>query len=114
MKKLLLIGLMVGFSISVHAEKKITKDQAIDSICDSMQGYAQSVMRNRQNGGTAAESIKLINQSKKAEPISNYMKAVVYDAYSEPKWASESNKDEAITEFGNKTYMQCIRAFHKN
>lgn len=113
MKKILILAALVGlFSISVYAEKKPTKDEAIDSLCDSMQSYAQSVMRNRQLGGTAAESIRVINQKKSTPALDNYMKAIVYDAYSEPKWETEANKENAIIEFGNNSYMQCVRALH--
>lgn len=113
MKRILFIGLIICFSANTYAEKKMTKAQAIDSLCDSIQDYAKSVMRNRQNDGSAAESIKLINQGARAEPISNYMKAIVYDAYSEPKWESEENKESATAEFANKTYMQCVTTFQK-
>lgn len=106
--------IFILFSNNIYAENKITRQEAVESLCDSMQGYAQSVMRNRQNGGTASESIRVINQAEGTAAIDNYMKAIVHNAYSEPRWESERNKNNAIIDFGNKIYIQCIRIHQKN
>lgn len=115
MKKILLIvcGLIL-LSTSVNAKtekKKMTRLDALEAVCGGMSGYAQSVMRNRQTGGIITDSLEIINRSDSNQAMKDYMKAVVYNAYLEPMWSTEENKNNAISEFGNKAYIQCSQSF---
>ncbi|WP_298146323.1 hypothetical protein [uncultured Acinetobacter sp.] len=108
-KKLLVLIPIITLSTFTHG--KMTKDNAIEEICGSISEYSESVMQSRQLGGKMVDSIKLINQSGAAEPIKNFHKSIVFEAYKEPKWATEKNQKNAVTEFSNKMYLVCNESF---
>ncbi|MGE8598241.1 hypothetical protein ACPF64_13815 [Acinetobacter sp. KB005] len=101
-------------SVNVYAEKKMTKNDAIDVICGGIGEYAKSVMTSRQLGENIANNIAVLNKQKNMEePIKSYHREIIYEAYREPKWSTKENQDNAITEFSNKMYMTCADAFQK-
>ncbi|QQN40790.1 hypothetical protein [Acinetobacter sp. CS-2] len=114
MEKIILIGILLSTSCNIFAKNETTKGDAIDEICGNVGEYAESVMRSRQLGENIANSINVLNKAPKmAEPIRQYYKHIIYEAYKEPKWSTKENQDNAVTEFSNKMYLTCATAFQK-
>lgn len=114
MKKIILIGILLSISCNIFAKKEMTKGDAIDEVCGNVGEYAESVMRSRQLGENIVNSINVLTKATKmAEPIKQYYKNIVYEAYKEPKWSTKENQDNAVTEFSNKMYLICAEAFQK-
>lgn len=108
-KKLLVLIPIITLSTFTHG--KMTKDDAIEEICGSIAKYSESVMQSRQLGGKMVDSIDVINKSGVDDAIKNYHKSIVFEAYKEPKWATEKNQKNAVTEFSNKMYIVCSESF---
>lgn len=85
-----------------------------DSICESVIEISESIMRNRLNGVSIANSLEAVNSVKDGTPaneaVSNLAKQIVIEAYERPDFSTESYKDDAIREFGAKQYLTCIKA----
>ncbi len=113
MKKILCLVFIGLVSLNSHAKKEMTKNDAIEEICGATSDYAKSVMDSRQNGVSVKESIENINRKMPQGPIQDYYKAIAYKAYSQTKWESKENKDNASVEFSNEIYLSCVEAFNK-
>lgn len=114
MKKLFLAVLLLVTSFSGLAKDDMTPDDAIDLICGGIGGYSESIMRSRQLGETIANNIAFLNKNKDmAEPIKAYHREIIYEAYNEPRWSTKENQNNAVSEFSNKMYLTCARAFQK-
>lgn len=85
-----------------------------DSVCESVIEISESIMRNRLNGVSIANSLEAVNSVKDGTPaneaVSNLAKQIVIEAYERPDFSTESYKDDAIREFGAKQYLTCIKA----
>ena len=113
MKKILIAGVLLAASCGVLAKDKMTKDDAIEEICGGTAGYAEAVMRSRQNGVKLTDSINNINKNLKSSAIRDYYKAIAHEAYREPKWSTRENQENAVVEFSNKMYLACATAFQE-
>lgn len=114
MKRILLVAALFTISFNSFAKEKMTPGDAIDLICGGIGEYSESIMRSRQLGENIANNIAVLNKNKNmAEPTKAYHKEIIYEAYKEPKWSTKENQDNAVTEFSNKMYLTCAKAFQK-
>lgn len=114
MKRILLVAALFTISFNGFAKEKMTPGDAIDLICGGIGEYSESIMRSRQLGENIANNIAVLNKNKNmAEPTKAYHKEIIYEAYKEPKWSTKENQDNAVTEFSNKMYLTCAKAFQK-
>lgn len=97
----------MGFSGLVCAEDNSLKLK----YCESVSGYAKTIMQKRQHGGQAIDSIKLIESNVKNQAIKGLYLSIIKDAYKSPLWNSEEKKKEAETEFANEALMVCLDTF---
>lgn len=112
--RIILIGFPLLISSSIFAKSEPTKSDAIDTICGNVGEYSQSVMRSRQLGENIANNIQVVNKATKmTDSIKQYHKNIIYEAYKEPVWSTEENKESSITEFGNKMYLICAETLQK-
>lgn len=85
-----------------------------DSVCESVIEISESIMRNRLNGVSIANSLEAVNSVKDGTPaneaVSNLAKQIVIEAYERPSFSTESYKNDAIREFGARQYLACIKA----
>lgn len=101
---------ITAFAASVQAtddlptgEQLRKSDAEEEHICSIVQRLAQSVMSARLNGMPLSDALK----SNIKSPI---YKRMVLDAYDYPSITTESLKDHAIREHGNKYALECYRA----
>ena len=81
------------------------------SLCETFSDYAKNVMTARQEGASIARLIKIVNSPDPED--GGVMQQIVIDAYDHPKLSLEENKREAIKDFENEIYIQCIKASAK-
>ena len=75
--------------------------RASDEDCRLTAGYAEMVMRQRQDGGDATDAMQ---QAGGAEPL----REIVRQAYAEPLYSTDAGKNRAVTEFKNRAFMGCM------
>ena len=113
MKKILILIPLFFANLGVCAKEDMTKNDVIEEVCGATADYAKSVMDSRQNDVSLKESIANINAKIPKGSIQDYYKAIAYEAYSQKKWESDEYKNNASVEFGNRTYLSCIKSFEK-
>lgn len=72
---------------------------------------AMAVMMSRQNGLSLADALintdRMANEKKATENEVFILRGMLRDAYDEPKFSSESYKQDKIDEFSSKYYLAC-------
>lgn len=107
MKKVIVISFLVLLANLSHAEDKDSKFQA----CDTASTLAKSIMGARQKG---AEMKWVIGKIKdKDSPLGKLAISLTEEAYSEPRFNTESNQQQAVTDFENEIYLACLKQFKK-
>jgi hypothetical protein len=80
-------------------------------FCSDLEKAAASTMKMRQGGIPLGEVIALARQGEeKNKAASDYMLNMAIKAYETPKFASQDNQQNAITEFANKEMLHCLKS----
>lgn len=77
--------------------------------CQSIGETAKLVMWHRQNGTAISRIMGVVDRSADSD-LRKLMKAIVVEAYETPFYSSQLNKEEIISEFGNKIEVICIKS----
>ena len=77
-----------------------------DPVCESLGGYARTVMESRQLGVPLSKVMGVV----KGDSIAT---KIALDAYEQPRFQSEEFRQTAIEDFGNKWETTCYRARSK-
>lgn len=106
MKKVFLLAIvlgLVGCSGGEKAEESVEKSK----VCEVVDDLAKSIMTSRQAGTPMVENMRIAdnNEDEQARAL---IKAIVSDAYAEPRYNTEENQDKAVTDFRNKMYHGCM------
>lgn len=83
--------------------------KASESMCDVLSPLAHTVMTNRQEGASLADTYRVCS-STDIESLRKLCQALAVDAYSSPVYQSERYKAEAATEFSNGVFLSCKAA----
>ena len=75
--------------------------------CAQLGEIADSIMHSRQSGDALSEMIDLAKSF--GGDLGKVLTQITIDAYEEPKWRTEENKQNAISEFRNKVELQCYK-----
>jgi hypothetical protein len=97
MKKFIVI-VMLLFSTTAFA----------DEVCESLRKVAEQIMKNRQIGVPINEMIEVADNNH--PKVKEILKALIIDAYGSPKFNTPKVINEAVNEFGNKVYVDCVKA----
>jgi len=100
MKKLLLAVVVLGLTGQAVASK--------EEFCAGVSGLAEEIMGVRQNGVPISKLVEAISKLDQEPQLKEYTKKIIVTAYDEPRWSTEQHKQQAVTEFGNMTYITCI------
>lgn len=104
---IILVSLLSTFSNANIVEKG--KQQ--DKHCREIMAMAMAVMMSRQNGLSLADALintdRMANEKKATENEVFILRGMLRDAYDEPKFSSESYKQDKIDEFSSKYYLAC-------
>jgi hypothetical protein len=79
---------------------------ANELICEKIRQLSENIMKNRQQGVPINKMIDIANSEPK---VASLMKAIVMDAYNQPKYQTAKYKQEAVVEFANRQYVTCIQ-----
>lgn len=103
MRMIFSIFVVVLFAVPIFAEEKMDKNSM---QCLVFKAMASATMESRQAGlpiETALERVK--GQAWFSEAMTN----IILDAYSQPRYSTESEQKESIEEFGNKYFIDCMK-----
>jgi hypothetical protein len=99
---------------SVATSACAAPDQAMTTqkfeFCQSVSKLAQSVMRHRQDGFPESSVMNVLLKSPAAD-TSNHQKFIielVQEAYAQPQFEVEHNKQQEVTEFENDNFHACM------
>ncbi|MFP6819522.1 hypothetical protein [Acinetobacter sp. TAC-1] len=93
--------------------KEVSKDQ--EQNCLNAMAISEAAMAIRQNGLPLAEALnnlnKMVAKGESTEKEASLVKLILRDAYSKPKFSTESNKKESINEFSANYYLACMEGY---
>lgn len=78
--------------------------------CNTIAETAESMMSLRQLGGDMSEVITMINSSGLAGKTLTATQDILIGAYSMPRYGSDAMQKNAVTEYRNAIYLQCVKA----
>ena len=104
----LALVLCLGVSTSAFAEDtwKIT--------CEALSGTAGSIMSARQVGVPLAQMMNKLTEIEPegaTEKDKRYIEGIVFQAYEQPRFDTEDDKNKAINEFQNTIYSRCAKIY---
>lgn len=111
MKKILILGLLVGMGASPVAFSNDSIDEKQhEENCKTMSAFAFMAMGARQNGTPLSSSIDIANgiPDKNERDIA---KKIVLDAYDQTKYSSQEYKENSRVEFSNKYMLACMKMY---
>lgn len=73
--------------------------------CEIVSGWAKSIMGARQYGASMAE---LMKTTEEYEQFGSLVRALIVDAYREPRYHTERNQERAVEDFRDEVYLSCI------
>lgn len=79
-----------------------------EDSCKKFSEFAELTMEGRQRGRPITELISIIDRTPGDKSSIPLFRNWIISAYKQPRYSTESNKQEAITEFSNKAYIECI------
>ena len=97
--KNLIIAAALTLSLTAFAE------EAELDVCDEINNLAQSIMEARQSGVEMRQLIQIVRNNE----IADFAIPIIIRAYEKPRFSVEKNKQNAIKDFQNEIYLQCIR-----
>ena len=97
--KNLIIAAALTLSLTAFAEDAQT------DFCDQLNIMAESIMGARQSGVEMRDMIRITRE----ENMPGYVTEIIIRAYEKPRFSVEKNKQNAIKDFQNEIYLQCIR-----
>lgn len=87
----------------------ITPLTAQAAICDDLSDVSGAIMTARQNGMSMSELWR-VKADKRLRP---YTRSKIKDAYSEPKYSTDEYQQNAINDFKDQAFLECIKAVSK-
>lgn len=104
--------IILFFLISTFSNANIVeKGKQEDEFCRDVMAIATAAMMSRQNGLSLANALinvdRMVNEKEITENKGFILREILRDAYQEPKFSSESYKQDKIDEFGTKYYLGC-------
>ena len=97
--KNLIIAAALTLSFTAFAE------EAELDVCGELNNLARSVMNARQAGMEMRQLIQIVKDNEAGELAIE----IIIRAYEKPRYSVEKNKQNAIKDFQNEIYLQCIR-----
>lgn len=93
MKKLVLAVIFSCISTPIYAEKWQDK-------CESIAGFAEQIMRNRQIG---------VPMSKMMKVSSGAFSGMIVAAFDSPRYSTKEYQSRSISDFRDKAYLVCAK-----
>lgn len=107
MKKIIILAACI-LLLTACTKKEEQKGAVSNSeLCKVVDDLSRSIMSNRQSGVPMVDSMQIANNIED-DQVKDLVRAIVNDAYAEPRFSVEENQDKAITDFRNKMYHGCI------
>lgn len=98
LQKTLLVLLLI-FPAVLSANEK-------GEMCSAASELAETIMRNRQDGVSMAKMMSVeMGELKEAAEI------LIISAYEKPRFSTEKNKNDAVADFRDSVYLECIKAY---
>lgn len=109
MKTIITIAALVAAASITTVEAAETNDAA----CKQIGELARTVMRNRQQDIPISQMIEAIekttqNNKGSSRSMAQAIRALVIFAYERPSYSVESNREQAVAEFGNEMELACF------
>lgn len=80
-----------------------------NEVCESISEIALKVMASRQAGEAAPDVLRSLDQGD-SQDISPIFTDLVVAAYNEPRFNTDENKANAVGDFGNGAWAECMNA----
>lgn len=110
MRKLLVIPSLIALFLiplptlakDLEEQKRKTQESAYH-FCDRLSVLGELAMSHRQVYNTPITMLidAIVGDSK-------ITRELIYEAYRQPRWSSSKRQNEAVIEFKNKVYLECV------
>tara|TARA_Y100000768_G_C23933923_1_gene661608 strand:+ start:464 stop:784 length:321 start_codon:yes stop_codon:yes gene_type:complete len=102
--KIKLILILVAFSSHTFS----ISEEAMN-LCSSFRDMAETIMTNRQNNLSMSGMMEIAMEQD--DSVKDIAMTIIVEAFEQPAYSSESNKQNAVAEFSNNVYLECYKAF---
>ena len=112
MKKIIAAAFLsiILLSVNVNASMDLARIGITNKTCEKTASLAEQIMTHRQNNGDMLELTKAVQKSTKNKYALRLTLAMIREAYALPRFSVEENKKEAIQDFKNANYLECVEA----
>ena len=83
-------------------------------ICEALSETAGSIMTARQSGVPLAQMMNMLTEKKPAgatEKDKRFIEGIVFQAYEQPRFDTEDDKEKAINDFQDTIYLRCAKIY---
>ena len=84
-----------------------TSSMASNNVCSLIDIYAKNVMEIRQMGGSMSDLMGMVDDG----DYKDLYETIIISAFEVPRYNTEKNKQNAISDFTNKQYLECVKAY---
>lgn len=99
------VALAGALTLTFLTQPVLGQSKEAMEVCEEYSESARLIMGARQDG---VEIAKVMRLAEKADDAA--IKDIVVRAYSEPRYNTERNKQNSVTDFSNEVYLACITA----
>jgi len=103
MKNKFVIGIIAMFSMSSY----VMANSEREKFCSELSRSSNLVMEARQLNVPLLDALNIIPKHA-PDSLKKLLTTINIEAYKSPLFSTDENKEIAITEFGNKIYLECI------
>lgn len=82
-----------------------TSGEITHEVCKELSFLSGTIMESRQEGVPMYDLMEIANQN----PQLPIVKELVILAFEQPRYSVKSNQQDAVSEFQNEVYLECIK-----
>lgn len=102
--KTLLLTALLGVPLISGAATNVPAGMTPEQYCAALEDTSASFMRMHQNGAPLDFALQLL-----AKNHGEFMRPIVLQAFSQPRFSTEPYQQRAVTDFGNSVRLACER-----
>lgn len=85
------------------------QDATTKDVCAALGYLAETIMQERQNGGTMSDMMARLEGADAPEPFKEFARAAMIDAFAAPRFSSDGERARIVTDFRNSAELLCYR-----
>lgn len=102
-------GLTAALFVLIPGAAGAQTFQEAKPVCEALSQYARVVMKARQDNLPMSTVLTMMENKGDSAKLADYKRRLVVEAYDELRWPFEDSKRDAVQDFENAKFLECIR-----